>query len=339
MKSTRLIGVAALTISSGITLWGCPKEQPSTQSPGMPTTGGNVAPGARPKVAVIPKGTENSFWLGVKAGADAAGKEDNVEIVWQGPASENDITQQIDVVKNQITNKVDGIVLAACDAQALARPVKEAVDKGIPVVTVDSGLNKDKDVSLAYIATDNVKGGAVAADELAKAIGSKGDVGILIFLKGAASSDQREKGFMDEIKKYPDIHVVTNLETHSKTNEAVDRTNDMLTANPKLVGIFASNQPNGEGASKVIATRNLIGKVKIVAFDGSDVEQKAVKSGAIQALIVQDPYQMGYKGVKTVELAIKKQPIPEKNVDSGLSVVTKENMDSPEMQKKLNPGK
>src|SRR5258707_269820 len=132
MKSYRLVGSAALSMCAGMALWGCPKEQPVTQNPGMPTTGGNVAPGAKLRIAVIPKGTQNSFWLGVKAGADAAATEDNVEIIWQGPAEENDITQQVDVVKNQITNKVDGIVLAACDAQALARPVKEAGDKGIP---------------------------------------------------------------------------------------------------------------------------------------------------------------------------------------------------------------
>ena len=171
-------------ISAGVALiglYGCPKPTETQRSLGQPAA---LPAGKRLRIAVIPKGTSHSFWQTVKAGADAAGAEEKVEIVWQGPAKENNYIEQIDVVQAQVTSGVDGMVLAATDAAALVKPVQEAMKK-IPVVTIDSGLKEP--VSLCYIATDNVEGGRRAADSLAKLIGEKGKVGLLIFLKGAAS--------------------------------------------------------------------------------------------------------------------------------------------------------
>ena len=198
-------------------------------------------------------------------------------------------------------------------------------------------MTKGQDESICYIATDNTKGGQLAAEELAKATGQKGNVGILIFKKGSASNDERESGFLETLKKYPNMHLVSNLEAGDPT-KAVDRTTDMLTANKDLVGIFAANQPNGEGAANVLKQKKLEGKVKLVAFDGSEDEVRALTDGTIQALVVQDPYRMGYEGVKTVLKAIHSQPIESKFVDSGVKVVTKDNMNTPEMQKVLKPG-
>ena len=342
MRKYRSLEILALAAFGSLALWGCAKENtaPSgtTAATGSASTPTDSSGAKSVRIAVIPKGTANSFWLGVKAGADAAAKETGgIEIIWQGPAIENDATQQVDVVQTQINNHVDGIVLAAVDSQALVQPVKDAAAKKIPVVTVDSGLAKGQDESLCYIATDNTKGGQLAAEELAKATGQKGNVGILIFKKGSASNDERENGFLETLKKYPDMHLVSNLEAGDPT-KAVDRTTDMLTANKDLVGIFAANQPNGEGAANVLKQKKLEGKVKLVAFDGSDDEVRALTDGTIQALIVQDPYRMGYEGVKTIMKAIHKQPIESKLVDSGVKVVTKANMNTPDMQKVLKPG-
>jgi ribose transport system substrate-binding protein len=342
-RSRQQVGAIALASLGSLMLWGCAKENTGGSSPAPATGGASTTPSDSStaksiRIAVIPKGTANSFWLGVKAGADAAAKETpGVEIIWQGPEKENDPTQQVDIVQTQINNHVDGIVLAAVDSQALVQPVKDASAKKIQVVTVDSGLTKGQDASICYIATDNTKGGQLAAEELAKATGQKGNVGILIFKKGSASNDERENGFLETIKKYPAMHVVSNLEAGDPT-KAVDRTTDMLTANKDLVGIFAANQPNGEGAANVLKQKKLEGKVKLVAFDGSEDEMRALTDGTIQALIVQDPYRMGYEGVKTVLKAIHNQPVESKFVDSGVKVVTKENMNTPEMQKVLKPG-
>jgi ribose transport system substrate-binding protein len=216
------------------------------------------------------------------------------------------------------------------------KPVQEAVKKGIPVVMIDSGIN-DTTTPVCYIATDNVKGGQVAADTLAKAIGEKGNVALLSMVKGAASSDQRDQGFKEGLKKYPNIHLVATQYTANKVDTAVDQTTNILTAHPDLVGIFSTSEPNGVGAANALKQRKLNGKVTLVAFDSSKEEVAALEDGTILALMVQDPYQMGYKGVKTVEKAIKKEAITEKTLDSGLKVVTKQNMTDPEILKLLPP--
>src|SRR5207302_6465893 len=119
---------------------------------------------------------------------DAAGKDANCDIKWDGPNPENDINAQVNIFQNMITSKVNGIVIAACDKTALVAPVQKAMAAGIPVVTIDSGIKTDDPVS--YIATDNVAGGTAAAEELAKLMGDKGTAGYLIFGKGQVSSDE-----------------------------------------------------------------------------------------------------------------------------------------------------
>lgn len=297
-----------------------------------PTTGGS----GTMKIAVIPKGAAHQFWQAVKAGAEAAGQEEKVDIIWQPPTPEDDVVGQINDVETQVNNKVNGIVLAAVDATALVNPVKKAIGQGISVVTIDSGIKED--ITSAYIATDNVKGGMAAADALAKEIGEKGDVGLLIFGKGSVSSDEREKGFVEGIKKYPNIKLVSTLEANDAT-KAVNAATNMLTANPKITGIFAANEPNGVGTAQVLKQQKKNGQIKVVAYDSSDKELAALEDGTIQALIVQDPYQMGYLGVKTVLKAIKKEPIDKKVIDSGMTVVTKANLQTPEVQKLVNPAK
>ena len=329
MRKQAGIALAAL---AAVGLAGCPKPEADTGATG----GTQAAPqsGQKMVIAVIPKGTENQFWQSIKAGADAACKEENCEVKWDGPNPENDITAQVNIVNNMVNNKVNGIVIAACDKTALIAPIKKALAAGVPVVTIDSGVSSDDPV--AYIATNNVKGGEAAADSLAKLMGEKGTAGYLIFGKGQVSSDEREKGFVDGMAKHPTIKVLPPLEA-SDTGKAFNNVTNLLTAHPEIGGIFAASEPNGISAAQVLDQKKLAGKLKLVAFDASDKEIDALKAGTIQALIVQDPYQMGYKGVKTALAAIKKQPITDKNVDSGLKVVTKENLETPEIQTLLHP--
>jgi ribose transport system substrate-binding protein len=326
-------GFIALAALGAVGLAGCPKPTADTGDSGGPPT----PPAGQPlQIAVIPKGTENQFWQSIKAGADAACAENNQEckVIWDGPNPENDLTAQVNIVNTMVNKKVNGIVIAACDKTALIGPVKAAMSAGIPVVTIDSGINSDDPV--AYIATNNVKGGEAAADSLAKLMGEKGKAGYLIFGKGQVSSDERQQGFEEGMKKHPGIKVIPPLEA-SDTGKAFNNVTNMLTANPDVEGIFAASEPNGISAAQVIQQKKLAGKIKIVAFDSGDKEIEGLRAGTIQALIVQDPYQMWYKGVKTALAAIRKQPITEKTVDSGLKVVTKENIDSPEIQKLLHP--
>ncbi|NUQ70929.1 MAG: ABC transporter substrate-binding protein [Chthonomonadales bacterium] len=312
---------ALLLILSAALLAGCADKAPEA---------------AEPVIAVIPKGTSQSFWLAVKAGAEAAGKQLGVRIHWEGPTEETDIDGQIRVVQNAITRKVKAIVLAACDAKSLVRYVEDAQKQGIPVVTIDSGITPD--VSAAFLATDNVRGGRAAAEALAAAIGGKGKVGLLPFVKGAGSSDDREKGFRDGIAGVKGIQLGDRvLYSNSDVSVGLDKTKSMLTATPDLAGIFAANQGGAEGAIQAIRQMNKVGAVKLVCYDASDAEIQALKDGVVDALIVQNPYRMGFEGVQTAMKAANGEKIDPRVIDTGVTKVTRDNLETDEVRKLLNP--
>jgi ribose transport system substrate-binding protein len=233
-----------------------------------------------------------------------------------------------------ITSKVDALVLAACDEQALIPTVQSAVDEGIPVITIDSGVASELPAS--FVATDNVAGAKMAADTLAGLIGNAGSVGLIPFIKGAATSNMREEGFLEGIKAYPDIKVSATLYCQSDVEEAMTVTQDMLTQDAAMKGIFATNEPAAIGAAAALKAAGRAGEVKLVAFDGAEEEIKGLQDGSIHALIVQNPYRMGYLGVKAALDAIAGKPV-EKRIDTGVTVVTMENFNEPEVQKLLYP--
>lgn len=286
------------------------------------------------KFAVVPKGLTHQFWLTVKAGAEAAGKDLGVEIKWIGPEKETEVVKQINLIEDQIGAGVNAIVMAACDQDALVDVIKKALDKKIPVVTIDSGVNSD--LPYSFIATDNVAGAAEAARQLAKLIGNEGEVGLIPFVRGAGTSEQREEGFKKGLAEFPNVKLVDTQYSQSDVIKAMNITEDMLTAYPNLKGIFAANEPAAVGVVQALEAKGKSGKVKLVAFDAGDDEIAALKRGTIQALIVQNPFRMGYDGVKTAYEAIQGKTV-EKRIDTGVTVVTLENIDTPEVGKLLNP--
>lgn len=336
-----VIGLAALVVP------GCIRESNQNGGAGSgetaaPTKAPASAPGGGKsasdhlKIAVIPKGMTHVFWQTVKAGADAAGKEMNADVLWQGPKAETDINDQIDIVKRFAAEGVDGVALAATDKAALGPTVKDLEAKKIPVVTIDSGISPD--ISQSFIATDNVAAGRQAGEEMGKLLGGKGKVAVLSFKKGAATSDEREQGFLEGIKKFPGITVVEPIQyTDSAASTAQDKMSTVLSANSDLAGVFASNEPNVDGAAKVLKDKGLLGKVKLIGFDASPVEIDYLKEGVVQALIVQDPFKMGYEGVKAVAQIARGQRTPQKRIDTGAALITKENMDEPKNHKLLYP--
>jgi ribose transport system substrate-binding protein len=285
-------------------------------------------------VLVSPKGLEHAFWLTVKAGADSAGKEFNVDVIWRGPTRETDVPTQISILEDYINKKVDAIVLAATDAKGIIPYVQKAVSAKIPVITIDSGV--ESDLPLSFVATDNIAAARRAAQALAELIGEKGDVACIPFVPGAATSVMREQGFRDEIKLHPRIRLVALQYSQSDVATAMAVTEDILTAHHDLAGIFGANEASALGIMQAIKSRGLAGKVKIVGFDASDNEIQALRDGFVQALIVQDPFKMGYLGVSYAVDAVHGKSIP-KRVDTGVYVVTRENLDSPEIQKLLHP--
>jgi len=289
--------------------------------------------GGRRVIAVIPKGVSHFFWQSVHAGAEAAAKESNVEIAWNGPAQETDYAGQINIVEDAINRRVDGIVLAPTHRDALVPIVERAQREGIPVTIFDSGIGTENYVS--YVATDNRQGGSVAADRLASKLGGKGRVAILGVKAGSVSTDEREQGFQETIKqKYPGIEIVAFQYGESDRARSLDRATDILTAHPELDGFFASNESSTVGAVQAIKQKSLAGKIVLVGFDSSPNLIDDLKAGAIDSLVLQNPFKMGYEAVKGMVAKLDGQQ-PPKKVDTGVKLLTKENLDTPEMQQLL----
>ncbi len=285
-------------------------------------------------IAVIPKGLGHQFWKTVKSGADAAGKEFNAEILWNGPAKETEVAKQINIVQDMMNRGVDAIVMAACDENALIDTIQKAIDSGITVVTIDSGVKSDLPVS--FVATDNIAGAVAAADALSELIGGEGEVGLLPFVPGAATSEMRESGFKQGIENHAGLKLVSTIYTHSDVAKALSATQDMMTSNPNLKGVFATNEPACIGAMRAIEAAGKSGEIQLVAFDASEDQVAALEKGLVQALIVQNPFRMGHDGVKAAIDHINGRPV-EKRIDTGVIVVTAENLNDPEIQALINP--
>lgn len=283
----------------------------------------------RYQILVSPKGLVHSFWVTVKTGADSAGKEFDVDVIWKGPTQETEIAGQIAIVEDYINKGIDAIVIAACDAQGLIPVLKKASQKKIPVITIDSGI--DADFPLSFIATDNFKAAEIAAEKLAELIDYRGKVACIPFIPGAATSNMREQGFVEKIKTYPEIELLPIRYSQSEVAIGMAVTEDILTAHPDIKGIFAANEAGTIGVIQALKTKNKLGAVKVVGFDAAQNEIEALIAGQIHALIVQDPFKMGYEGVKAAVRALKGAPV-EKRIDTGVYVINQENLNQPEIK-------
>jgi ribose transport system substrate-binding protein len=288
------------------------------------------------RVAVIPKGMTHEFWNAIHAGAVKASRELGVEVLWKGPQKEDDREGQVTVVEDFITRGVDGIVLAPLDDRALVRPVQEAAREKIPVVIIDSPLEGHDYIS--YIATDNYKGGAIAGEYLGKILGGQGRIFLIRCHEGSASSTQREQGFLDTVQRdFPDIiFLVKDIYAGVTTESAYQALENLLSRFPDVDGIFCPNESSTFGTLRALQDRGLAGKVKFVGFDSSQKLVDGLKDGQIHGLVLQDPFSMGYLGVKTIIAHIRGQKI-EEQVDTGETLVTGENMDKPEIRRLLFP--
>jgi len=307
-----------------------------------PTTKPAAAAGGGKQIAVIAKSTVNAYWKAVETGAKQAAAEQNVSIIWTGPDSETNHTQQSNMVDNMVNRGVAGIVIAPTNVDALVRPVESAIARGVPVLLIDSTLNSDKPISV--IATDNFAAGKQAAEALVKAIGDKktfgGKVIMLRFLEGSGSTEAREKGFSEGIKS-AGLTLVDSAYTKGggSTTDAADTADALLRRYIKdntiqVDGIFASNQPTAIGMLRKLQQFKAGGTkidVPFVGFDAHEVLLAGIRSGEVAAIVTQDPKQMGYLGVKNMLAHLSGEKI-EKTVATSVATVTKENIDKPEIK-------
>lgn len=320
--------VAAVAVGAGLFL----KKGETTPAQSDPSEARNIAEKAKAvgPIAVIPKGTTHSFWNSVLAGARKAAKEQNVEIFWTGPDREGDREKQIQIVEDFIVKKVAGIVLAPTDAGALVPVVERAAAAGIPVVIIDSDIETDKRVS--FVATDNYAGGALAAKRMGKILGGKGKVAVIKYMAGSASTTARENGFMETLKKeFPDIELVEARYGMDTVETALSAAEDVLTRHKELDGIFACNESTSRGTLRALESQGRADAVKMIGFDAADALIKGLQAGRIDALVVQNPQAMGYKGVGSVVAAIKGDRVKAR-IDTGVELVTRDRLSSPEIR-------
>ncbi len=338
MLTKRMFGGLALCAAAAW-LSGCgrkPESPPTGAGEGAAPAQTEEAP--KPlRIAVIPKGTTHEFWKSVHAGALKAQRElPGVTIIWKGPLKEDDREAQITVVEDFITQQVDGIVVAPLDDKALVKPVKEAVKAGIPVVIFDSALAAADYVS--FVATDNYKGGCIAAERLGQLLGGKGNVIMLRYQEGSASTTKREQGFLDTLaKKFPGIKVVSSNQYAGATTESAQKAaENLLNRFPKLDGVYCPNESSTFGMLLALQESGRAGKVKFVGFDSSKKLVDALRAGQLHGLVLQNPINMGYLAVKTIVEHIRGQKVP-RRIDTGAVLVTKENMDEPAMKQLHSP--
>lgn len=291
-------------------------------------------------IAVIPKGTSHEFWKSIHAGALKAQQEleqkgQPVKIIWKGPLREDDREQQIQVVENFISQRVDGMVLAPLDNRALVAPTERAIRAKVPVVIIDSALKSDLPAS--YISTDNYKGGQLGAAHLAKILNGKGNVILLRYQVGSASTEEREAGFMDEIKKHSGIKVISQDQYAGATRDSAYKAAQNLFNRYKDVnGIFCPCEPVTIGVLMALKDIGKTGTVQLMGFDSGTQSVEGLKNGSVQGLVVQNPLKMGYLGVMTMVDHINKKRVP-RRIDTGVQVVTPENMNQPEMNELIYP--
>ena len=276
---------------------------------------------ACPVVAVIPKGTANLWWATVRQGAEAAAKESGARIVWTGPEMETDREKQIQAVDDVLVKGVDAVVLGPNDFTALARSVDKIAASGVPCVIIDSPV--DTDTYDAFAGTDNYSGGAEGARRLGSALSGHGMVVIQQFVQNSASTEERARGFKETIaKEFPGITIAAEQYCLGTVEDARQRTTDMLARLGKVDGIFAVNHPSSVGAFKALQTSGRASEIKYVGFDSDPVLLDGIERGEVEALVVQNPFEIGFRGVKLAvaklsgEEVAKENNVPSMMVDS-----------------------
>jgi len=311
---------------------GCDQgDQKKGQEAKSPRAGGQTL-----RIAVIPKGTTHVFWKSVEAGAQKAGADLGVKIIWKGPLKENDRENQIKIVQQFVSDGVSGIVLAPLDDTALQGPVKSAMEKGIPVVIIDSALKGEagKDF-VSFVATNNRKAGAIGGEELARLMGAKGKAVLLRYTVGSASTDEREAGFLEVMAKNPDITMLVKDRYGGATvGESQKEAMNLLDKIKAADGIFCPNESSTFGMLLALRQNNLAGKIKFVGFDATPLLVDALKKSEVEALVAQNPTRMGYEGVKTLVAHLKGEKVAA-TVDTGVELITRGNLSTPAIQKLL----
>lgn len=295
--------------------------------------------GGRLRIAVVPKGTTHEFWKSVHAGAVKAAREKDVDIVWKGPLKEDDLKSQVDLVQSFTAQRVAAIVLAPLNDKALIGSVNGAVKAGIPVVIFDSALSGG-DIS-SFVATDNRAAGRLAGERMVELLGGQGKVVVLRYQEGSASTHERETGFLEACSKHSGIAIVSDNQYGGATTESAFSAGEslLLAKNADkggVTGVFTPNESTTFGMLLALEKSKLAGRIRFIGFDASDKLVQAVKGGTIDALVLQNPFNMGYLAVKAAVEKLRGGSV-EVRTDTGARLVERSNLGDPSIQELIKP--
>jgi len=286
------------------------------------------------KVALVTDIATNPFSVTLDAGARTAAYELGVDYVYEGPPNLS-FVDQMTIVRSLVNRGIDGILIAPADSDAAVAPLKDVVEKGIAIICVDCGLAKNDipGLPLTLVTSDNVKGGRIAGERLAKLIGGKGKVALMRSSMQYSTDRDRAEGFKEVLSKYPDIKIVAEEFAEEQTSVAATQIQTILSAHPDLAGVFAVTTPVAHGVAVGIKVMGKGGKVKLVSFDAQPMEAQDIRDGLAESLIAQAPYMMGYLGMQLMVNYLKGfidsyPPL----ILTGYKIITKDNVDDPETQ-------
>ncbi len=279
-------------------------------------------------IPLVSKGFQHQFWQAVKSGAEQAADEFNVTITFEGPDNETMVDRQIDMLAAALANNPKAIGFAALDSQAAIPLLKQANDKGIPIIAFDSGV--DSDIPLSTATTDNLAAAGLAADKMAEKIGGKGKVAVVAHDQTSRTGIDRRDGFVNRIaEKYPDIEVVTVQYGQGDHLKSTEVTKAILTANPDLNGIFGTNEGSAIGVVNGVQELGTEGLV-IIGYDSGKAQKDAIKSGLMAGAITQNPVGIGYETVKAAVSALNGEEVPAL-IDTGFYYYDASNIDDPKI--------
>jgi ribose transport system substrate-binding protein len=349
MQRRQAVGAMAGMVVAFVGIAGCGGTGSDGAAGGASGSTAGASGGAAPAgqraltLAVIPKGSTHEHWARVRIGAEKAAAEltaagTPVRIIWKGPIREDDREQQIQVVEGFISQGVQGIVLAPLDSRALKRPVDEAAQAGIPTVVFDSALEPPHR-AVSYVSTDNGKGGRLAGRRMGELLKGKGTVLMLRYQEGSAATEEREAGFLDELKSgFPGITVISSDQYAGATRDTAKRASENLLNRfaTRVDGIFASNESATAGMLLALQDIGKAGAITFVGFDYSASFLEPLRKGELKGFVVQNPVNMGYLSAKTMVAHLQQQQVPV-SVDTGVELVTLDNLQDPKIQAVINP--
>ncbi|MGW4246863.1 ABC transporter substrate-binding protein [Nocardia sp. NPDC004722] len=276
------------------------------------------------KLVLIPGVANEPFYISMQCGAQDEAKKLGYTLDTQAP-TQFDASLQTPIVTGVIASKPGAILIAPTHAQAMASPIKQAKDAGIKVIEVDTAL-EDTTIALSSISSDNVKGGELAAQTLSKLVGDKGSVLVINTKAGTSTTDQRAQGFEDELKKnHPGMTPLGVQYNNNEAAQAASIVTATLAAHPDLAGIFATNLSSAEGAATGLRNAGKLGQVKVVGFDASPKQVQDLKDGTVQALIAQNPGDIGKQGVDQAAAALDSKPVT-RTIQTTMIAITQDNV-------------